>query len=86
VCCSISLWLAILSQSCHLLKEISTSLKHKRHEFDVADLIGSLYVEKGQDQKALVKKELSIVVPRWRRRKTIMHMIIRRETKEQLEA
>jgi hypothetical protein len=38
-------------------------------------------LKKGQDQKALVKKELSIVVPRWCRRKTITHLIIRRETK-----
>jgi hypothetical protein len=46
VCYPTSLWSAVLSLSCHLSwKDFATSLKHKRQEFSVAELIGSLDVE-----------------------------------------
>jgi hypothetical protein len=41
------LWPAVSSLSCHLLGRIfATSLKHKRQEINVAELIGTLDIEK----------------------------------------
>lgn len=48
----------IITKVVTFLKKISTSLKHKRHEFDVADLIGSLYVEKRARSKGTCEKRV----------------------------
>nr|AAS07263.1 putative gag/pol polyprotein [Oryza sativa Japonica Group]ABF98438.1 retrotransposon protein, putative, Ty1-copia subclass [Oryza sativa Japonica Group] len=49
--------------------DFATSLKHKRQEFSVSDLIGSL----GVQEKARAKRLREVLVPIWYRRRTLMH-------------
>ena len=56
--------------------DFATTLKHKRQEFSVAELIGSLDVEERAEQKTLVEKELRLLVPICYKRRTPMRPII----------
>jgi hypothetical protein len=60
-------------------KDFATFLKHKRQEFSVAELTGSLDVEERARAKDNVGKELSLPLPIWCRRKTHLHLVIKKE-------
>jgi hypothetical protein len=63
------------------LTYFATTLKHKRQEFSMAELIGSLDVEERARAKKLVEKELRLLVIIWYKRRTPMrHIIIKRRT------
>jgi hypothetical protein len=51
-------------------KNFAISLKHKRQEFSVSDLIGSVHVEEKCEQRTHMLGELGGLVPMWYRRKT----------------
>ena len=59
-------------------RDFATSLKHKRQDLSVAELIGSFDVEERSEQKTTVEKELSLPLPIWCRRKTHLHLVIKR--------
>jgi hypothetical protein len=56
-------------------KDFATSLKHKRQEFAVVDLIDTLDVEEKArvKDKTHVKGLLGLLVPTWCKRRTTMH-------------
>jgi hypothetical protein len=59
-------------------KDFATSLKHKRQEFNVADLIGTLDVEeraRGKDNNGKIQNHL---LPTWYRKRIFMHLVISR--------
>ena len=58
--------------------DFATSLKHKRQEFSVAELIRSLDVEERARAKETMQKELSLPLPIWCKRKTHLHPVIKR--------
>jgi hypothetical protein len=61
-------------------RDFATYLKHKRQEFSMAELIGSLNVEERARAKDTRGKALSLLVPLWCRRKIQMHLVRRRRT------
>jgi hypothetical protein len=65
--------------------DFATTLKHKRQEFSVAELLDLLMLRTGREQKTLVEKELRLLVPIWYKRRTPMHhIIIKRRTSNRI--
>jgi hypothetical protein len=59
--------------------DFATTLKHKRQEFSVVELIGSLDVEERARAKDTRGKRVETLVPMWyKRRILIRHIIIKR--------
>lgn len=54
--------------------DFATTLKHKRQEFSVPELIGSLDVEERVRAKTLVGKEVRLLVPIWYKRTPMRHI------------
>jgi hypothetical protein len=67
--------IAKLPPSC---KDFSTSLKHKRQEFNVADLIGTLDVEERARGKDNNGKDPESLLPTWYKKRISMHLVISR--------
>ena len=60
----------IIAKLPHVWTDFATSLKHKRQEFDITDLIGSLDVEEKARAKDVCAKKLlrEVLVPTWCRK------------------
>jgi hypothetical protein len=65
--------------------DFATTLKHKRQEFSVTELIGTLDVEERARVKDTLEKELRLLVPIWYKRRIPMHhVIIKRRTSNRM--
>jgi hypothetical protein len=79
-----SSWPAVFAKLPPSWTDFATTLKHKRQEFNVAELIGSLDVEERARAKTLVEKELRLLVPIWYERTPMRHIIIKRRTSNRM--
>jgi hypothetical protein len=59
-------------------RDFATSLKHKRQEFSVSKLIGTLDVEERREQRTGVEKGLRPLLQTWCKTKIHLHSIMRR--------
>jgi hypothetical protein len=84
VSCLTSSWPAILSLSCRLLGGILLPhLNIKDKSLAWLNLLDLLMLRRGREKKTLVRKELSLLVPIWYRRKNTLHLVTTRSEEQE---